>query len=239
MQTNENSYYDGVYVIIPAYNAAGTIADVISEIKQKYAWAKIIVVDDGSTDETENIVKSFAIKLINNTKNEGVGSALKRGIRYALEQGAEYFVTIGADGQRDVEDIPELIEKLKHDKCSLVVGSKMLLAGQKMPLARKLGVRLFTFIVNRLFKASFTDVLSGFRAFDRNAANLAGDLSDSYAFDVDFYIKIIKQGFAYKEIPVKVYYEGNESKMNNIFFVGLSILFLIIRRRLTPNYCYG
>jgi glycosyltransferase involved in cell wall biosynthesis len=222
-------------ILIPAFNASGTLGKVIRDIRKYYGQAPIVVIDDGSTDNTGDIVRRLDVVLLSNRVNSGVGASIKKGVEYGFTSNRRFFVTIGADDQRDVRDIGRLLQELKREAADIVLGSKFLYKGQRMPHLRKLGNRAITFVVNRLFGSHFSDVTSGFKAFGRSVARDVSDLADGYAFDTDLCIRVACRGYKCKEVPVKVIYGHDTTRMRNVFAVGMQILLLIIMRRLAES----
>lgn len=222
-------------ILIPAFNACDTLEKVISDIRRHYGQANIVVIDDGSTDGTGDIARRLEVVLLSNTVNSGVGASIKRGIEYGLTSNRRFFVTIGADDQRDVRDIGKLLHELKREAADIVLGSKFLCRGQRIPRPRKWGNRAITFVVNRLFGSHFSDVTSGFKAFGRSVARDVSDLADGYAFDTDLCIRTACRGYKCREVPVKVIYGHDTTRMRNVFVVGMKIMFLIIMRRLAKT----
>jgi glycosyltransferase involved in cell wall biosynthesis len=217
---------------MPAFNAGKTIQKAIRDIKAVYGKTSLIVINDGSTDNTKNIINKFDVILIDNEKNLGIGASLKKGIDLGLKKNMDLFLTIGADSQRDVKDIDLLLNEINNNGCDIVFGSKFLLKGQKIPFLRKYGNIIINVALNKLFRANFSDATSGFKIFNKKVASNLGNLADSYAFDIDLCIKVLKNRYNYREVPVKVFYHKNSSKMKNIFFVGSDILLTIIKRRI-------
>src|SRR5262245_54264133 len=109
--------------LIPAYNEAGTIRDVAERTLRVNPW--LIVVDDGSTDGTQAALSGLPLMPLRNSRNSGKGASLWRGIRLALEQGAEAIVTLDGDGQHRPEDIPRLLEAWEAQRNAIVIGSRL------------------------------------------------------------------------------------------------------------------
>jgi glycosyltransferase involved in cell wall biosynthesis len=148
--------------VIPAYNEAPTIGDVIDGVA-KYV-DDVIVVDDGSTDETPAIARAHGASVIEHVFNTGVGGALRTGYRYAIRKGYDYIVQIDGDGQHDPDYVPELLAAIED--YDMVIGSRYLNESYKeYPLIRKLGIQFFTWLVNSLSNIQITDVTSGFRVY--------------------------------------------------------------------------
>lgn len=219
-------------IIIPAFNAETTIKQAVNDIKHILPETTIIVINDGSADKTGKILKELDVILITNKKNSGLGAAVKKGVAFALKNGFEFFITIGADKQRDEKDILKLLYSIYNNNYNIVFGSKLMLPGQSIPLIRKSGAIFLTFLVNFLFKGHFSDVLSGFKVFDKKVASYISGLSDSYVFDTDLCIMIISSGYKYNSIPVNVYYHSESSRIRNIIITGINIFYTIISKYL-------
>lgn len=152
--------------VIPAYNEADTIGPVIDETGRHVS--QVVVVDDASTDETAAIARRHGASVIEHVINTGVGGALRTGYRYAIRNDFVFVVQVDADGQHDPTYIPDLLAAATdHD---MVIGSRYLNRSyENYPWIRRLGIRFFTSLVNRLGNIDITDVTSGYRVY-RTAA---------------------------------------------------------------------
>jgi glycosyltransferase involved in cell wall biosynthesis len=150
-------------VVIPAYNAAATIADVLGRLDGHRDHT--VVVDDGSTDATPEIVRRLGGELLGHERNRGVGAALRTGIRYARAQGFDQVVTLDADGQHDPRQVDEFLHSMRDN--DLVVGSRFLQEADGLLDAKVAPNLLAALIVNQAFGVRLTDVACGFRAFRR------------------------------------------------------------------------
>jgi len=110
---------DAVFVIVPAFNEGPKIVEVLSELKKDFP--NVVVVDDGSSDDTFSRAKSAALHVLRHVINRGQGAALQTGITYALSQGARYIVTFDADGQHDPADIARLVAPLSAEQCDVTL----------------------------------------------------------------------------------------------------------------------
>lgn len=222
---------DDLIVIVPALNAEKTLSKVISDVRAVYKNVTVVVINDGSSDQTGKIAGRLGAAVIENPRNLGLGASIKKGVEYGLNSGKKIFVTIGADDQRDTQDIPRMLDVLGGEGYDIVFGSKFLLMGQKMPLIRKFGNILVSYLFNLLFNTNFTDVTSGFRVFNRKVAAAIPGLPDRYAFDVALCARTVKYGLSYKEVPVKVFYRKGISKMRCVFIIGLGMIFVMLKER--------
>lgn len=221
---------DKVFIIIPAYNAEATIKKVLSELTELYQSYQIVVVNDGSTDKTKQIVEDMGVKVLDHSSNQGYGQGVQTGVQYAKENGANYFVTIGADDQRDPKDVGNLLVHLTQGKSDIVIGSKFLRRSNDMPVVRKSGNRLMTFLFNFFYRSNLSDVTSGFRAFNLEISEISLGLSKSYSFDIDLYSEAILNDLSIDELAVDVYYSEHSSQMQNVFLVGGELALLIITK---------
>ncbi|QSG05235.1 glycosyltransferase family 2 protein [Halapricum desulfuricans] len=161
-----------VLAIVPAYNEAETVADVVAETSRYVDRA--VVVDDASTDDTVDRAREVADGVVSHPQNMGVGGAVHTGYRVGVREGFDVVVQIDADGQHDPADIPRLLERI-DDGADMAIGSRWLNDSHKeYSLVRRAGIRFFTWEVNTLADLDITDVTSGFRAY---TTELLADLS--------------------------------------------------------------
>ncbi|MBU0547137.1 MAG: glycosyltransferase family 2 protein [Candidatus Omnitrophica bacterium] len=165
--------YPYVIIIIPAHNEEASIANVIKKIQENYItknktyWVEIIVVDDGSSDNTVKVTKESGVnKIISHIKNRGLGAATRIGLQRAYEMGADVAVKIDADFQHDPNDIDKLVQPILEDKADCVFGSRFS-GGLKytMPFYRAIGNRFFSYLVSKLTGLKITDAQTGLMAF--------------------------------------------------------------------------
>ncbi|MBN1353341.1 MAG: glycosyltransferase family 2 protein [Candidatus Omnitrophica bacterium] len=168
--------YPYVVIFIPAYNEADSIGAVIEKIKKDYIegrkqgyWTDIIVVDDGSADDTAKVAKSAGVKtVISHTSNRGLGASTRTGMQRAYEMGADVAVKIDADFQHDPDDIDKVIRPVINDEADCVFGSRFKGGlGYRMPFYRAAGNRFFSWVVRLLTGLKITDSQTGLMAFGR------------------------------------------------------------------------
>ena len=148
--------------VIPAYNEGQTIGDVIDGVSEYVD--EVVVIDDGSSDDTPKTARDHGASVIEHVFNTGVGGALRTGYCYAIHKEYDYVVQIDADGQHAPEYVPKLLDQIEDN--DMVIGSRYLNESYKQyPVVRKVGIRFFTWLVNRLSGIQITDVTSGFRVY--------------------------------------------------------------------------
>jgi glycosyltransferase involved in cell wall biosynthesis len=155
-----------VAVVIPAYDEADAIGGVIDGIPAQACGLDVetIVVDDGSRDETAAVAERHGAYVARMPRNCGQGAAFKVSYRIAREHGAQFVVTLDADGEWDPADIPTVLEPVVAGEADLVLGSRVLGSAETTDAVRRLGVGVFASLVNRMTGARITDTSSGLRA---------------------------------------------------------------------------
>ncbi len=215
-----------VWFVLAAYNEEKRISKTINDLKKK-GYSKIVVVDDGSTDNTYNLAKSQGVHVIRHIINRGQGAALQTGMNYALKKGARFIVHFDADGQHRVEDVHRLLKPLLNKEADIVLGSRFLNKQFKsnIPLNRlvylKFGI-LFTRLMTGL---KLTDTHNGFRAMTRNAAEKLVITLDKMAHASEILELIAKNNLRFVEVPVIIEYdqERMQNSMNG-FISGVKII---------------
>ncbi len=196
---------EGVFVVVPAYNEATAIADVLRQLREA-GYTNVVVVDDGSTDGTYAAARGKAKSLLRHAVNRGQGAALQTGIEFALSRGARFIVTFDADGQHDCESIAALVAPLRQGECDITLGSRFLGQAVDLPMSRRIMLRLaiaFTRLVNGV---SLSDAHNGLRGFSRRAAEQIDIRLDRMAHASELIDFIIRSELPYREVPVKVHY---------------------------------
>ncbi len=195
---------EALFVVIAAYNEATCIEEVARELRAEYPH--VVVIDDGSSDDTFESAKRSATYVLRHLINRGQGAALQTGIEFALSRGARFVVTFDADGQHRVEDIPAMMEPILAGECDITLGSRFLGNTVDIPVSRRtmlwLAVR-FTRIFSRV---KVTDAHNGFRAFSRRAAERIHITLDRMAHASELIDQIRLSGLPFREVPVQIRY---------------------------------
>lgn len=194
----------GVFVVIPAYNEAVSIGDVVASVREVYP--NVIVVDDGSADETGRLALEAGAIRLRHVVNRGQGAALQSGIEYAVAQQAEVVVTFDADGQHAVSDIAKIIAPILEGQVDVTLGSRFLGQRPEMPRARRLLLKGGLLFTQWTSGARLTDTHNGLRAFSRSAASQIRIRLDGMAHASELIEYIHLSGLAYREVPVRIQY---------------------------------
>ncbi|MBI3421096.1 MAG: glycosyltransferase family 2 protein, partial [Candidatus Sungbacteria bacterium] len=205
-QLKANSYK--LVIIIPALNEAKTIGSVIAAIPRAIpgiSSIKTLVVNDGSTDNTEQIAKEAGAMVVSHHTPQGVGAAFHTALRHALKMGADVIVNVDADGQFNPVDIPTLIKPILHNTAGFVTASRF--TGKTpdldMPAAKKWGNKWVTRMVNFITGKQFTDVSCGFRAYSRETA-LRLTLFGKFTYTQETLIDAVFKDIEITEVPLTV-----------------------------------
>jgi glycosyltransferase involved in cell wall biosynthesis len=219
---------DNFAVIIPAYNEAQRISSTIAEIK-KFTDSDIIVVSDGSADDTVAEADKAGAVVIELPLNLGYGAALQAGYKHALKKGYEFSVQMDADGQHDPAYIMPLVKEVQSGSVDVAIGSRFLGEGEYRPTAfKKIGIIFFRIITSAITGNKITDPTSGFQALNRKAMILYA--SESYPVDfpdADVLVMLHKKGIMFKEVPVRMNQSAKQKTMPS-GFVPLYYLFKMI-----------
>jgi glycosyltransferase involved in cell wall biosynthesis len=221
-----------VIVMIPAYNEEQSIGEVINKIpKLESHKISILVINDGSTDKTEEISRSLGAIVINNPKNLGLGASLKIGLNEAVSLGADIIVNIDADGQYNAEDIPKLIEPIINKQADLVLANRFSQMNYKMPLIKRWGNRFTSWFVRKLSNTNVQDCQTGFRAISRRLAEtLKVLLKGGYTYTQEMIIHAKFNGFEIVEIDTvfNARRYGESRLISNVFSYFSKVIRIII-----------
>jgi glycosyltransferase involved in cell wall biosynthesis len=203
---NRISREERVLILIPVYNEAGTIANLVSEIRTHHPDLDLVVVDDGSRDGSGDLASAAGARLLRHAFNLGDGAARQTGFLYALRNGYEYVIHLDGDRQHSPQEIYRLLSALKQEKVDLVVGSRFRgKCAYRLPLFRRIGMKLFSTICSLVARQKITDPTSGFRGLNRKAMRLyvTGYYPQHFP-DADVIISSHFRGLRIRETPITV-----------------------------------
>jgi glycosyltransferase involved in cell wall biosynthesis len=216
-----------IFIVIPAFNEEAVIQDVIDETK-KSGYENIIIIDDGSSDDTFQKAKERNVFALRHKINRGKGAAAKTGIEAAKLLGAEIAVTMDADGQHNPADIAKMVQLLE-DGHDVVLGTR-LQNPTGMPQYKIFANQIGNFFTWMIYGLWVTDSQSGFRAYSRRAMEQIDTRTDHYEYDSEVIREIRRNQLKHVEIPIEVRYtEYSMSKLQKQGFVnGLKTLYNMI-----------
>ncbi|MFC1627004.1 glycosyltransferase family 2 protein [Patescibacteria group bacterium] len=220
-------------IIIPVYNEQNTISEIIKRVKKvnlQKITKEIIVVDDGSTDNTVKILKKISgIKKIFQSNNQGKGAAIRAGLKKAS---GDYILIQDADLEYDPNDIPTLLEPIKAKKTNIVYGSRFLGPHKNMLFWHLMGNRFLSFMTNLLFNTTLSDMEVGYKVIPRKLLKSLNLRQNRFGFEPEVTAKLLKKGYRIYEIPIsytgREFHEGKKITWKD----GFKALFLLFKYRL-------
>ncbi|HNW89079.1 MAG TPA: DUF2062 domain-containing protein [Bacteroidales bacterium] len=217
-------------VIIPTYNNAATLAQVITGVLDY--TDHVIVVNDGSIDETEKILSGFDhLRIISYAKNKGKGYALRKALRYAHEEGFRYGITIDSDGQHKPSDLPLFLEKIKEEPETIIIGSRNL-KQENMPGKNSFGNKFSNFWFFVETGRKLPDTQSGYRAYPLSLLYKSRFFGRKYEFELEVLVCSAWKGIKTIPIPIDVYYPPKKERISHfrpfVDFFRISVLNTIL-----------
>lgn len=212
-----------VLVATPCYNEGLTIGSLV--LKARAHADEVLVIDDGSTDDTAVIARLSGATVIVHERQQGKGAGVLDAMRYARERGYDALVLIDGDGQHNPDEIPAVVAPILEAGADLVIGSRFLGTDDEIPLYRRFGQQVLNVFTNASADYSSTDSQSGFRALSRQALEAAGTfVSDGYNVESDMIAYLSARQLAIAEVPISVRYEVPHKHKKNPVTHGLGVL---------------
>ena len=217
-----------VLVCVPAFNEAKTISDIVSRCK-KYA-DEVIVYDDGSIDNTNEVAVSAGATVIRSPENKGYGVAIRSLFQAAKEKGADVMVTLDSDGQHNPDQIPPFIEQLKQG-FDIVIGSRFLRNDdkEKVPKFRSIGIKTITRLTQTASYRGITDSQSGFRAYNKNALSKINLYEDGMAVSTEILLRASEKKLLVAEVPITINYDTKDPSTHNPLTHGIGVLYSVFQ----------
>lgn len=226
-------------IVIPAYNESTAISDVIKGIKKESTKSpfevEIVVVDDGSSDNTAQIARRNGAQVINHILNSGAGSATATGLSYANQQGYAMAATMDADGQHDPSDTLRGFEELEKRKADLLIGSR-LIDSQGMSKVKVIGNKGLSFITYLLFGINATDSQSGLRIFSKKSLQSLRWRTSGYEFCSEMLWRANQLGLTIDEYPIKAIYTDYSVSKGQANWNAVNIVKSLLKRRLVEFF---
>lgn len=217
-----------IYILIPAFNEEKHVGSVVRSLRIA-GYKHIVIVNDGSNDQTEKVAKDAGAEVINHIINRGQGAALRTGIEYLRENiRPEVVVTFDADGQHRAKDIKSLIDPIMHGKYEVALGSRFLSSGTNLSVGRRVILKAAVLFTNLISNTNLTDTHNGLRALSLSALDKIDIRSRGMEHASEIIDDIVKHKLRYVEVPVRVIYSGYSRKKGqrtmNFWKIGLKFL---------------
>lgn len=217
--------YPDAWIIVPAFNEAQVIGDVIADLRQ--AFDHVVCVDDGSKDATADIALSAGAHVVRHPVNLGQGAAIQTGVEYARSQpGAAVFVTFDADGQHRVKDVVVMIDRLSKGDVDIVIGTRF--AGTTVshtPPLKRLILRTAAMISPSSHRLHLTDAHNGLRVFNKTVADNLNLTMNGMSHATEFITLIVENHWRVTEEPVEILYTEYSMSKGQPLLNGVNIVF--------------
>ena len=227
-------------VLIPAYNEESRIGTVVQRVREMYPDFDVLVVNDGSRDNTVGAAAAAGATVVSHPFNMGYGVAIQTGYKYALRQGYDALVQMDGDGQHDPSFIPQLLAPVLAGEADFVLGSRFLgIESYEPSLARRAGMAFFRRLISWLIGQPITDSTSGFQAFNRRVIRFfTTEVFPCDYPDADMLLTLHRAGFSIREVPVRMYASATGKSMHSgwkpiyyMFKMLLSIAVTLLRKK--------
>ncbi len=215
---------DDVWLVIPVYNEAQVIRDVVTHARQTFP--NIVCVDDGSSDDSAAEIRSAGVHLVRHPVNLGQGAAIQTGVEYARAQpGARFFVTFDADGQHQVDDVSAMIARLRTEPVDIIVGTRFAEGrSESVPPLRRIALRTIVFLSPRTRRLGLTDAHNGLRAFNKTVADQLDLLMSGMSHASEFVALIDHHHWRVAEQPVTILYTEYSRAKGQSLINGVNIV---------------
>ena len=224
-------------LILPALNEAEVLADVLARLKTALKRlpvdTELVVVNDGSRDETAAIAVKTGATVLTHLINRGLGAALGTGLAYAKKEQADFAITFDSDGQHDPQDIAKVLRPLVNGRADVVIGSRSLSREGKMPFLRRINNLAFNLLTWIFFGKTTSDSLSGFRGFNRRAIKYIRLKTERMEVSNEFFAEIKRHNLKLAEVPIRVIYTPYSMKKGvkpgNVFAIIFRLVLRLLR----------
>jgi glycosyltransferase involved in cell wall biosynthesis len=213
--------------VIPAYNAESSIGEVIDRTREQLT--RVIVVNDGSTDRTEEVARGREAEIVSLPSNRGKGYALRRGFQLALSNGCRAVVTLDADGQHDPADIPRFLTAHRKDSRAILIGSRMAQM-DKFPTQRYYSNRTAAYFISKALGHYLEDTQCGFRLYPAETLRSIPLTTSHFQTETEVLLRAAQRGIPLGSVPVKnIYLNGNAPQSNfrpviDTFYICMVVL---------------
>ena len=192
-------------VIVPAYNEAGAVGEVVRGVRETMAGVRVLVIDDCSEDATVSVARGAGAEVLGLPHHLGLGGCVQAGYKLAFELGYDYVIRVDGDGQHDPRDIPRVLGALKTSGCEMVIGSRYAAgAPPRAGWARGLGIRFFRLVLRPILGRPVHDPTSGFVGVNRAALELFTRSFPLEYPEIEALVVLQRKAFRFLEVPCQV-----------------------------------
>jgi hypothetical protein len=225
-------------VFIPAWNEEDSVAAVIADVRERMPGADVLVIDDGSADETAARARAAGALVASLPFNQGLGAALQTGYLHALREGYDFCAHLDADGQHPPVEVARLLEAVRADRADLVIGSRYRDPGPaesddyKATISRRIGIGVFRFFLTLATRQRFTDTTSGMRAANRKVMALFSERYSPDFAEIESLQLAVREGLRVEELPVRMLERAGGTSfltpVRSAFFIFKGLIVLMV-----------
>ncbi len=225
-------------VFIPAWNEEDSVVAVIADVRERMPGADILVIDDGSADETAARARAAGALVASLPFNQGLGAALQTGYLHALREGYDFCAHLDADGQHPPAEVARLLEVVRTDRADLVIGSRYRDPGPaesddyKATISRRIGIGVFRFFLTLATRQRFTDTTSGMRAANRRVMALFSERYSPDFAEIESLQLAVREGLRVEEVPVRMLERAGGASfltpVRSAFFIFKGLIVLLV-----------
>ncbi|OBJ06189.1 glycosyl transferase [Mycobacterium sp. 1165196.3] len=228
------THYSVVWVVIPAFNEAAVIGEVVADVRS--VFDNVVCVDDGSADDTGEIARRAGAHLVRHPINLGQGAAIQTGVEYARRQpGAQIFATFDADGQHRVKDLATMVDRLRAGDVDVVIGTRFgTQRGARPPLVKRIVLQTAARLSRRGRRLGLTDTNNGLRVFNKKVADGLDITMSGMSHANEFVMLIDENHWRVAEEPIEVLYTEYSRSKGQPLLNGVNIIFDGFLRGRTP-----
>lgn len=196
---------DSLLIIVPAFNEAAAIGQVVREIHEAVPGVPVLVIDDCSLDGTALVARAAGAEVLSLPHHLGLGGAVQAGYKLAYELGFQYVIRIDGDGQHDPKYIPKILEALRTSSCQMVIGSRFADGGlNHSSIVRALGIRFFRLVLRPILGKPVRDPTSGFVGVNRAALEVFSKSFPLEYPEIEALVVLQRKAFQFVEVPCQM-----------------------------------
>ena len=215
--------FDKIYILVPVFNEEKKIKSVVSELQK--VFKNIIVVNDGSSDASQEILESLDVTVLNHSINLGQGAAISTGFKYIQDlNNAEAVVTFDADGQHSIEDAKAFAKEIILCDEEIIFGSRFIRNKANIPFIKKIALSIVVMFTNRLSRINLSDAHNGLKAIKKDSLKKIDITIDGFGFESQIIHQVSKKNITYKEMPTNTIYTSYSKNKGQKLINGLIIL---------------
>tara|TARA_B100000767_G_C19750735_1_gene530667 strand:+ start:905 stop:1585 length:681 start_codon:yes stop_codon:yes gene_type:complete len=215
--------FDNIYILIPVFNEEKKIKNVVTEVSK--VFKNVVVVNDGSSDATQEILEKLNVTILKHSINLGQGAAISTGFKYIQNlKNAEAVITFDADGQHSIEDAKAFANEILLCDEEIIFGSRFIKNKENIPFIKMIALSIVVIFTNRLSRINLTDAHNGLKAIKKDSLKKIDITIDGFGFESELIHQASRKEITYKEMPTNTIYTSYSKNKGQKLINGLLIL---------------